>query len=364
MKVGDFLILLSSSLSPLALKERQSQKAAENRFTNGQSLLALHELNELLTPRSDLSSILAYNKKARRILLFGATKLGGILGHLSALKLVQTQKLEFDSIYGCHTGSITAAMLKRGVSYKRLLHFILKELRSTTIYDFRVADFIKSTLRLKPLDLNGVCYGRELRAGLGRLFENSSDATDANLFIGAEHLRKNSISLFSPKDTLTLLQQLRAAMAVTPIYAPVRINNELYIDSGSFSSLPLTHIYENERRITRKRKLPLLIIAFQEGFSKEQPQLSLLDRLNYSFTEKIRYNSTLIELSRAKNQPIQLVLISFHSKMKPEKSLVNMNKEDKWLLLRRVEKQIAEQLHYYANLEPHNKAWPIYSITD
>lgn len=280
-------------------------------------------------------------KRYRKVLLFSASRLTGVLGHSAALRISEFS--QFDAVYGSQIGSVFAAMHSMKLSYKNILYYAFNDLRQSDIFDLRISDFLIKTLTLNPLDLDGVCHGRELEKVLKRLFSRSHHKP-RDLYIFAEYFNRHALRRFKVPEDIELIKAIRAAVAMAAVYSPVEHQGETYIDSGIFGGLPLQEVYQHQASISKR---PLLIVAFQEAFTSKYPKLTLLERMVYSFYEKVRYHSALIELEEVKNLPVIPVVISFHSGSMRDKNLFSMSQAEKWQLYNTLGNEIHEQLDFY-----------------
>ncbi|RME91113.1 MAG: hypothetical protein D6767_05725 [Candidatus Hydrogenedentota bacterium] len=308
-----------------------------------------------------LRNIVEEEKKAKRKvhLLFGASRLAGILGHLQAVRFCEQAQVSFDSVYGSQIGSVPAAMFSCGVSYRKLWYYLIHQLNSKEIFDFRYRDILTKTLTFNPLHLDGVCYGKNVRHALQILFQEQTKKPE-NLTIFAEYLDSNRLKKFKPPKEIPILDAISAATAITALYPPYQYGKQTYVDSGVLGGLPLREIIQ-EQGIKKRGLKKHTIIAFQEAFTSHYEKLSLAERLVYSFVEKVRYHSALLDIEFAKQSGVRLILISFYAG-DLKKSLVSMTPKEKFSLLDAYSMDITEQLRHYTNYIQQKK-WPYEKLT-
>lgn len=298
-------------------------------------------------PAEKLKNLVTELKSDHTILHFGAVKLTGMLSLSAGLHTVQKSGLQFNSVYGSQIGALFATMYAAEIKTAVLTQYLVHDLRHSDVFDFNFKKLSANLLKLRPLDIEGICRGRKAFQRASELLKYRKENHPQNLYIFAEYFRYNKLKLFKVPEAISFIEALKASNALSGLYSPYYYNNEIFVDAGLFGSLPLVEIYRNEQLLTGKKRPRLTVVAFQDGFSSNYSKLTLAERVLYSFHEKLRYHSMKIELSRIEKYHINLVLVSFRARTFNDKSIFRMSEKEKKKALFKSEAELNEQFDYY-----------------
>ncbi len=148
--------------------------------------------------------------------------------HIGALKVLIENEVPIDLITGTSAGSIVGAAIAAGVTPKEL-----EELAAKLRYSMVVAPTVSR-------------YGLLSNYRLGKFVRKKFGVADFRdlkipLFVTAYDLIKNEGVILSSGD---VAKAVRASSAVPRLFSPIRIDDKLLIDGGTFSPLPARTVRE------------------------------------------------------------------------------------------------------------------------
>lgn len=295
------------------------------------------------------------------VILYGATKVSGLLGHLISLEILQKSTFKPSAIYGSQFGSLFAYMYNYRIPY-RLLRSYLHFLNWEEAFDFNFQKLLLTFLSKGKVTENGLIYGEYFSRLLESLTNVARESMTNNLYVFAERLVENRLDFFKFRENFTDIALLKASLAFSGVLPPIELNKCYYTDCGISGSLPLKEIIENEKKKNvNLLSKNLIIVAFHEGFLQNYPELTLSERLLYSFHEKVRYTISKNSINIINDEGIQLYLFSYFPFSIQENNIFKMGLEEREVYTTNLIHELNLQFtHYVKKFRKGNSLCPIY----
>lgn len=150
---------------------------------------------------------------------------GGTRGfaHIGALKALEEAGIRADAISGTSVGSIVGAMYADGIPADKMLELIRRySIRSLSGFSF---------------SRNGFLNFRGLRKQIGKhLKANTFDELNIPLYVCIANLTKGCVKYINSGP---LAPALIASASIPVMFAPIRMEDDLYVDGAVFDNFPV-----------------------------------------------------------------------------------------------------------------------------
>ncbi len=156
---------------------------------------------------------------------------GGIRGiaHIGLIKVLEDHNIKPDIVSGASAGALVGALYAKGYSTETIIDFF----HNTPL--FRISFFAKN----KP----GLLDMEKYQTYFKEYFpEDSFESLEKQLYITATNLEDGRLDFFSSGE---LINPLLASAALPPVFAPVLINDKLYVDGGIMNNFPVEPLENN-----------------------------------------------------------------------------------------------------------------------
>jgi NTE family protein len=221
------------------------------------------------------------NKKIGLVLSGGGTR---GLAHIGVLESIEKLNIKIDYVAGCSIGAIIGAFYAAGKSSEEIKEFILKH-KLIDFFDFSFSNVgIKKTKKLQE----------KIDSFLGC---KSFKDLKIPLFINATNISKGKEKVFSSGN---LFKAIRASISVPGVFAPVKNNQNWFVDGGVINQVPFDILpsnvskfiivnaspFEKFKNISKMNLVSLLdssLKLMQVEIFKEK--ISNLDKNDYVFIE-------------------------------------------------------------------------------
>lgn len=230
---------------------------------------------------------------------------GGVNGiaHFGVLDVLPCQ---FDEYHGVSIGALFAMLLSAG--------YILEEIRELVVTarleDFFVLDPMRIfSVLTASVPVLGLDTGALLRQKLrDLLFKKGKRTFDdlPNLSVYAVNLRTRSLVKFCKENSCDLIEALMASMCLPPLFEPVSIGGELYVDGAVIDGFPHQILKEGDLGIYLRKtgynslmSYLFYILDIRETEKEEQ----LLKMKNVIIVDCI--GSPIQDLSKVRHQLIE-----------------------------------------------------------
>lgn len=178
---------------------------------------------------------------------------GGVRGlaHIGVLKVLDKLGVKVAAIAGCSMGSVIGAAYAAGKTPEEMEEFIL------SVRPHKLIDFSISRLGIKKMDK----FEKALQDFLGiKDFKN----LQIPLYINATNITQGKEKIFSSGK---IMQAIRASTAYPGVFAPVKINNDYYIDGGVTNHQPFPILPKGIKKIIVVNVTPMRTIHIHEKAS-------------------------------------------------------------------------------------------------
>lgn len=156
---------------------------------------------------------------------------GGARGiaHIGVLQALEEQDIYPDVLSGTSAGAITAALYSAGMSPAEMLQFV-RESKFWKIFQL-------------GFQLDGLAKLTYLQERLQEVIAaDDFGVLQKDLFVAITNLNKGEIEY---RQSGKLFQPILASCSIPLIFKPVEIENELYVDGGLLSNLPVRPLQES-----------------------------------------------------------------------------------------------------------------------
>lgn len=142
--------------------------------------------------------------------------------HIGAIKALKESGYNIRAISGSSAGAMVAYMVSAGVDIDKMIEFVLS-LKKKDIFhlSLKMGIFTLDRLEQKLISLGAKRYHSEL---------------DTPLFCAVSDLKSAEVIYLDSGDAI---KNAIASSALSPIFAPIKIDNRLYIDGGFRDNLPV-----------------------------------------------------------------------------------------------------------------------------
>ncbi len=156
---------------------------------------------------------------------------GGIRGiaHIGLIKVLEDHNIKPDIVSGASAGALVGALYAKGYSTETIIDFF----HNTPL--FRISFFAKNKSGLLDMEKYQT-YFKEYFP------EDSFESLEKQLYITATNLEDGRLDFFSSGE---LINPLLASAALPPVFAPVLINDKLYVDGGIMNNFPVEPLENN-----------------------------------------------------------------------------------------------------------------------
>lgn len=182
-------------------------------------------------PDDDYSRMIQYIGRSLSHNLVGlALSSGAALGfaHIGVLKVLEKEKIPIDVVAGSSMGALVAALWAIGLSASEIEKIALKMNRPRTLFLYADLCFIP---------LRGLFKGRRIAHYLKRYFGNRTfEDTRIPLKIVATDVYSRQTIVI---EKGSLLEAVRASIAIPGVFKPVVRENEVLLDGGILNPLPI-----------------------------------------------------------------------------------------------------------------------------
>lgn len=168
---------------------------------------------------------------------------GGMRGvaHIGAIKALEEHNIIPTHIAGSSAGAIVGAMYAYGYDYKEILKFF---------QSIQLLDITKYAVN-KPGLIDAEKFYNNFKA---YLIEDNFSALKKELYITATDILNGKLDIFKKGE---LIRPVIASSAFPGVFAPVKINDNYYVDGGVLNNFPVKLL---------KKKCDLIIGVYVNGY--------------------------------------------------------------------------------------------------
>ena len=168
---------------------------------------------------------------------------GGMRGvaHIGAIKALEEHNIIPTHIAGSSAGAIVGALYAYGYDYKEILEFF---------ENIQLLDITKYALN-KPGLIDAEKFYNNFRA---YLIEDHFSALKKELYITATDILNGKLDIFKKGE---LIRPVIASSAFPGVFAPVKINDNYYVDGGVLNNFPVKLL---------KQKCDVIIGVYVNGY--------------------------------------------------------------------------------------------------
>jgi len=241
-------------------------------------------------PKQKTYKIGTLKKTNFSLVLSGGSSFG--LAHIGTIKFLERHNLKPSEIIGTSMGSIIGALYALGETHKTI-EAKLETLKAKDLFKIKY--------------LQGKIEYKNAKKFLKEIFQNKKIRnTKIPLKIIATKLKNGEEKIFAKNDNIKIYDAILASIAIPGILHTKKIKNEVYIDGGVSSNLPIEAAKKNNI------KLAINVINKKENnYHYHNPENSLIKNIISKF-EILRRSSRyyIIEQTKAKTtQAKKLILI-------------------------------------------------------
>ncbi|MBO0591339.1 patatin-like phospholipase family protein [Cellulophaga sp. E16_2] len=155
---------------------------------------------------------------------------GGVRGmaHIGLIKAMQEFGIEAKSVTGSSVGALVGALYANGNSIEDMLHFF----KTTPLFNYQFLTIAKAGF----MDTDK--YIRFFKAYFP---EDSFESLQKELHIVATNIQDGNAEFFSTGE---LIRPLLASAALPPVFSPIEVKGQLYVDGGIMNNFPAEPLYE------------------------------------------------------------------------------------------------------------------------
>ena len=168
---------------------------------------------------------------------------GGMRGvaHIGAIKALEEHNIIPTHIAGSSAGAIVGALYAYGYDYKAIFKFF---------ENIQLLDITKYALN-KPGLIDAEKFYDQFKA---YLIEDNFSALKKELYITATDILKGKLDIFKEGE---LIRPVIASSAFPGVFAPVKINDNYYVDGGVLNNFPVNLL---------KKKCDVIIGVYVNGY--------------------------------------------------------------------------------------------------
>ncbi len=174
------------------------------------------------------------------------------LAHIGVLKVLEELNVSPETISGSSIGSVIGALYASGKTAKDI------EIIAENITKRSIVSFTDFTFNNK-----GLIKGKKIVDWLEQQIGNKTfDELDIPLKVAVTNLTKGNVEFI---ESGSVINAVRASIAIPGIFEPVIINDDLYVDGGVLDQVPYDHLsgVVIAVDVTAKAEVPKKITAYE-----------------------------------------------------------------------------------------------------